>query len=104
MADVRYEVVDGVARVHRRPDLYPDPLEFKPERFLESAPETYGWVPFGGGVRRCLGAAFALYEMRIVLRMVVERTRPQPSDNQPMRYFRRAIVLGPKTGARVTFA
>ncbi len=94
----------NIVRVHRRPDLYPDPLAFRPERFLESPPETYGWLPFGGGVRRCLGAAFALYEMRIVLRMVVERTQPEPSDIDPMRYFRRAIVLGPKTGARVKLA
>jgi cytochrome P450 len=102
-----YRIPAGVAiacnivAVHRRSDLYPEPLAFRPERFLEAQPETYGWLPFGGGIRRCLGAAFALYEMRIVLRMVVERTRLEPSGLQPDRYQRRAIVLGPKSGARV---
>ena len=89
---------------HRRPDYYPEPLEFRPERFLESPPETYAWLPFGGGVRRCLGAAFAMYEMRIVLRMLIERTRPAPVDLTPDRYYRRAIVMGPRTAARVKLA
>jgi cytochrome P450 family 135 len=91
----------NIVSAHRRPDVYPEPLAFRPERFLESPPETYAWIPFGGGVRRCLGAAFALYEMRIVLRMVVERTEPRAVDPQPSRYFRRAIVLGPRSQARV---
>ena len=89
---------------HRRPDAYPEPLAFRPERFLESPPETYSWLPFGGGVRRCLGAAFALYEMRIVLRMLFERSRMEPADLTPDRYYRRAIVMGPRTGARVRLA
>lgn len=91
----------NIVSAHRRPDVYEDPLAFRPERFLEAGPETYSWIPFGGGVRRCLGAAFALYEMRIVLRMVVERTQPRAVDPQPSRYFRRAIVLGPRSQARV---
>ena len=91
----------NIVSAHRRGDVYPQPLEFRPERFLDAQPETYSWIPFGGGVRRCLGAAFALYEMRIVLRMVVERTRPRAVDPQPSRYFRRAIVLGPRSQARV---
>ena len=92
----------NIVGAHRRPDVYPDPLSFRPERFLDCSPETYSWIPFGGGVRRCLGAAFALYEMRIVLRMVVSRTDPTPVQPQPDRYFRRAIVLGPRSQARVT--
>jgi cytochrome P450 len=91
----------NIVSAHRRADVYPDPLEFRPERFLDNAPDTYSWIPFGGGIRRCLGAAFALYEMRIVLRMVVERTQPHAIDPQPSSYFRRAIVLGPRSQARV---
>ncbi|MDQ3742608.1 MAG: cytochrome P450 [Actinomycetota bacterium] len=91
----------NIVSAHRRADVYPDPLAFRPERFLDTPPETYSWIPFGGGVRRCLGAAFALYEMRIVLRMVIERTEPRAIDPQPSRYFRRAIVLAPRSHARV---
>ena len=58
--------------VHTRPDLYPDPYEFRPERFLESGPDTYSWIPFGGGTRRCLGAAFAQFEMKVVLRTILD--------------------------------
>lgn len=87
--------------VQHRPDLYPDPQAFRPERFEEGAPPGYSWVPFGGGVRRCLGAAFATYEMRIVLRTILERCELAASDPKPERMRRRAITFVPAKGGRV---
>ena len=86
--------------VHRRPDLYPDPDAFRPERFLERAPGTYTWIPFGGGVRRCLGATFAQMELQVVLRRIAERVALEPvGDPEPVR--RRAITLVPARGGEV---
>lgn len=87
--------------VHRKAELYPDPDEFKPERFLGQAPETYGWIPFGGGVRRCLGVSFAQAEMRQVIRVMLEQLdiRPASPDPEPIR--RRNITMVPKDGGKV---
>ncbi len=82
---------------HRRPDLYPEPRVFRPERFLERPPTTYGWLPFGGGVRRCIGASFAQYEMRVVLSSIVERCEIGPAG-PPQRIGRRSITLSPSAG------
>ena len=69
-------IAPSIYLLHRRPDLYPDPHAFRPERFLgDDPPGTYEWIPFGGGVRRCLGASFALFEMQIVLRTVLALVR-----------------------------
>jgi cytochrome P450 len=87
--------------VHRRPDIYPDPYSFRPERFLERPPETYAWLPFGGGIRRCLGASFASFEMRVVLQAIVGRLRLSSAEPAAERVRRRAIVLAPGRGARV---
>jgi len=81
--------------VHRRADVYPDPGRFRPERFLEQAAGTYTWIPFGGGVRRCLGASFALFEMRQVLETVLAEVDLLPSDAASERVARRAITLTP---------
>jgi len=87
--------------VHRRPDVYPEPLRFAPERFLDTKAGTYTWFPFGGGVRRCLGASFAMYEMTIVLQVMTERLRLRPARPQRERVKRRAITLVPGRGAEI---
>jgi cytochrome P450 family 135 len=95
------DVTPAIWLTHTRADLYPDPCSFRPERFLESPPSTYGWIPFGGGVRRCLGAAFAEFEMRIVLQTVLERCRLAPAGSHAERIARRNITFAPRHGTRV---
>jgi cytochrome P450 len=87
--------------VHRRPDVYPEPYAFRPERFIEQPAGTYTWIPFGGGVRRCLGASFALFEMRVVLRELVSRLELRAATAGPERIARRAITLVPERGGEV---
>jgi cytochrome P450 family 135 len=102
-----YELPAGVSvapciyLVHRNPEVYPEPMRFLPERFLENPPGTYTWIPFGGGVRRCLGASFAQFEMAVVLRELVKRHQIQPAKPKPERVFRRAITETPRHDAEV---
>jgi cytochrome P450 len=96
------EINPSIRVMHRRPDLYPDPAAFRPERFLgEDAPDTYTWVPFGGGTRRCLGASFALMEMRIVVQRVLARTRLRAADPAVEKVQFRGITLAPRNGVSV---
>ena len=88
--------------MHRRPDVYPEPRAFRPERFLEEPAGTYTWIPFGGGVRRCLGASFAQFEMKQVLAAMVSRVEVSTAHPAPERVMRRAITLSPARGGEVT--
>jgi cytochrome P450 family 135 len=94
-------VAPSTLLVHRRPDLYPEPWAFRPERFLGRRPVASEWFPFGGSVRRCIGAAFAQFEARIVLEEVFRDLRLAPAQSKPERVGRRGVVLVPGRGARV---
>jgi cytochrome P450 len=95
------DVTPAIWLTHTRPDAYPEPFAFKPERFLEEGPDTYAWIPFGGSVRRCIGATFAEFEMRVVLREVLGRCELRKADPRPERTGRRNITLSPKAGTPV---
>ena len=94
-------VAPQIHLVHHRADLYPDPDRFDPERFLGRRTSPYEFLPFGGGTRRCLGMAFALYEMKVVLARVLGRADLRLASRHPARPVRRAITLVPSGGVRV---
>jgi cytochrome P450 len=95
------KVVPSIYLVHRRPDVYPEPERFRPERFLDAPPGTYTWIPFGGGVRRCLGGAFAQFEMEVVLAELAAAAAIGPARRKPERVYRRAITETPRHDAEV---
>lgn len=105
-----YEVPEGATigasayLMHRRPELYPDPDEFRPERYLERTSDTYTWLPFGGGVRRCLGSAFALFEMEVIARTILTRADLRAADLRPERQRRRGLTWIPAKGAAAVAA
>ncbi len=92
--------------MHRRPEIYPEPARFRPERFLGASPQggTYTWIPFGGGVRRCLGAAFALMELRVVLAELGRALEAGAVTAAPEATRRRAITMVPARGAEVVLS
>jgi len=95
------DVTPAIWLTHTRADVYPEPFAFRPERFLEEAPDTYAWIPYGGGIRRCLGASFAEFEMRIALRKILTRCDLHKASPTPERVGRRNITFSPKGGTPV---
>ena len=91
----------SILLIHHREDLYPQPFEFRPERWLGHKPGTYEWLPFGGGIRRCLGAALAMAEQRVVLEAMARRLDLEAEDLAPERALHRNVTMIPARGARV---
>jgi cytochrome P450 len=94
-------VMLSIYLAHTRPEVFPDPYVFDPSRFDGVKPDTYSWIPFGGGTRRCIGAAFAQFEMRIVLRTILSTLDLAPGSDSPDQMIRRNVTLSPKNGSPV---
>jgi cytochrome P450 len=95
------KVYPGIVLVHMREDLYPRAQEFRPQRFVDEGAESYSWLPFGGGIRRCIGAALAQAEMAEVLRVAVSTVDLRPLRAEPDPIVLRGITLAPKHGVEV---
>jgi cytochrome P450 len=95
------DVSPAIWLTHTNPDVYPEPYSFRPERFLDGGAPSYAWIPFGGGIRRCLGAAFAEMEMRLVLSEVLRRRVVRAASGQAERVARRNVTFSPRSGTRI---
>jgi cytochrome P450 len=100
----RTPVAISIAALHHRPDVYPQPHAFRPERFLHSRPGTYTWIPFGGGIRRCLGATLAMAEQRAVVRQLAARADLEAVEARAERPRQRNVTTIPAHGGRVRVA
>jgi cytochrome P450 len=95
------DVTPAIWLAHTRPESYSDPYAFRPERFLDTPPSTYTWIPYGGGVRRCLGAAFAEMEMRVTLGAILHRFDLRAGSRRAEHVARRNVTFSPRHGTRV---
>jgi len=96
-------IVVHIIAINRNADTYEHPHEFRPERFLGIRPQTYAWVPFGGGVKRCLGASFSMRELITVMHVLLREGEFSAVDDKPEKIVRRSIMLAPRYGTRVQF-
>jgi cytochrome P450 len=96
-----YSVMVSLSQLHDNPEIFPDPQRFDPQRFIDAKPNTFAWVPFGGGTRRCIGAAFANMEMDVVLRTVLRQFTIQTTDAPGEKWHSRGVAFTPKHGGRV---
>ncbi len=101
--DAGTRIVVHIIAINRDPRTYERPHEFRPERFLGVRPQTYAWVPFGGGAKRCLGASFSMRELITVLHVLLREGEFSAVDETPERIVRRSIMLAPRHGTRVRF-
>jgi hypothetical protein len=101
--DAGTRIVVHIIAINRNPQTYAQPNEFRPERFLGSRPQTYAWVPFGGGIKRCLGASFSMQELITVLHTLLREGEFSAVDDTVDRIVRRSIMLAPQRGTRVRF-
>ncbi len=96
-------IVVHIIAINRNPRTYECPNEFRPQRFLGAHPQTYAWVPFGGGVKRCLGASFSMQELLTVLHTLLREGEFHAVDDKLEKIVRRSIMLAPRNGTRVRF-
>lgn len=95
-------IIVGIGQIHSNPDVFPDPDRFDPNRYIGAKPSAFSWIPFGGGTRRCVGAAFANMEMDVVLRTVLRRLTIETTDAPGERWHCRGVAFTPKDGGRIT--
>lgn len=97
-----YSITVALAQVHSNTDEFPDPTRFDPSRFVGERPNVFAWIPFGGGTRRCVGAAFANMEMDIVLRTVLRTVTIETTTARDEKVHSRGVAFTPKSGGRMT--
>ncbi|ETB15671.1 cytochrome P450 [Mycobacterium avium subsp. silvaticum ATCC 49884] len=96
-----YSIIVGIAQIHDNPDVFPDSRRFDPQRFIDNKPSALSWIPFGGGTRRCVGAAFANMEMDVVLRTVLRHFTIETTDAPDEPWHCRGVAFTPKHGGRI---